>query len=151
SLPVHIAISNRIGKGRLYILGAAWWSAAMLSTRAFVGPATPTIVVLSLFGLAGIGMSAATLVPWALLPSLTDVDELITTERRAGLYAGSMTFVRKSIQALVLAGVGIVLDAIGYMPGAPQSPRTLWWLNNLFTVGPALILVGGAITAIRLK
>ncbi|NMM93096.1 MFS transporter [Bifidobacterium oedipodis] len=62
----------------------------------------------------GISNSGTGYVPWTVYTFIPDVDELITKQRREGLFAGIMTFCRKTTSALAPFLTGIVLEAVGF-------------------------------------
>ncbi|HDP81265.1 MAG TPA: MFS transporter [Spirochaetes bacterium] len=141
-LPVYVFIANKKGKGFAYNIGlAVWFSAMALST--LLTPATPTWAMAAFSFMIGLGMSAGVLMPWAILPSLVDVDELITGKQRAGFCSGAMTLIRKLVQALTLFVFGVLLDLIGYVPKVTQTPDTLFWLKMLFFVAPGACIILG--------
>jgi oligogalacturonide transporter len=113
-------------------------------------PETPIALLIANCVLIGSGMSAGVVIPYQLLPFVADVDELMTTEHRAGTYAGAMTLLRKLIQgAIVLPLMGFLLSAIGYVSHSAdevvrQAPETLNWLRILFVGTPALAALAGA-------
>ncbi len=158
-LPVYVFISNKKGKGFAYIIGLCIWGAGLTLT-AFFTPHTPKSIIIATTTLMGIGLSAGTMVPWAILPSVTDVDELITGKKRAGSYAGAMTFIRKIVNALTIFFIGVMLDLIGYkkpvietMDGItrsinqPQSAETLLYLRFLFFSIPLVLIIAGIFIA----
>lgn len=53
-----------------------------------------------------IGRSMLEFIPWNVFPFIPDVDEMITTKRREGIFASVMTFFRKSSVALATFLVG---------------------------------------------
>ncbi|MBU0927708.1 MAG: MFS transporter [Spirochaetes bacterium] len=119
ALPVYIAIANRKGHAFAYRIGLSIMLVAMAAMYLHT-PETPVVFLVLNCVLAGLGQSAAVLVPFQLLPFVVDVDELITGKKRAGTYAGAMTLIRKLIQgALVLPVLGVILAAIGYLGPVP--------------------------------
>ncbi|EFT95508.1 MFS transporter [Enterococcus faecalis] len=95
------------------------------------------IIFLYIFGLLyNFGLSILQYVPWNVFPLIPDLDEIVTSKRRAGLYAAVMTFVRKSTVAIATIIVGFLLDVGGYTKG--QSIQT-HATQNMIT----FILVGG--------
>lgn len=102
--------------------------------------------------LIGAGLSAGVMIPWAILPSVTDVDELISKKRRAGTYSGAMTLIRKLVQGVIaMPIVGLVLEFIGYSANSLQAKSTLMSFKLFFMLGPIVILVLGIIFATRFK
>ncbi len=149
-LPVYVFIANKKGKGFAYRVGVSIWAIALVSTLLF-DSSTPLQYIVALSVLMGAGMSAGTMIPWAILPSVTDVGELITGKQQAGVYAGAMTFIRKLVQAIVLAVFGGVLGAIGYKAGVVQSPETLERLRLLFALLPPSLMVCGILISLKFK
>lgn len=149
-LPVYVFIANKKGKGFAYRVGVSIWAIALVSSLLF-DSATPLQYIIALSILMGAGMSAGTMIPWAILPSVTDVGELITGKQQAGVYAGAMTFIRKLVQAVVLAVFGIVLQAIGYKANTVQSPETLEYLRLMFALVPSSLMLLGIIISMQFK
>jgi sugar (glycoside-pentoside-hexuronide) transporter len=149
SLPFWMRLARRADKRSVFIAGALWWS-AMLVGIFFYDPAQPRWIVLALAGLSGIGYGVADLMPWAMLGDVIDEDELESRERRDGVYAGFFTFVRKLGGAAGVAVAGIVLDAAGFMRGAPaQEGSALLAIRALATLGPIAFLLGACVLALR--
>ncbi len=160
-LPVYVFISNKKGKGFAYIIGLVIWAIGLALTATFT-PHTPRHFIIAVTSLMGIGLSAGTMVPWAILPSVTDVDELITGNKRAGSYAGAMTFIRKIVNAFTIFLIGLLLDLIGYKKpvieiidgvsrsiNQPQSGTTLLYLRILFFAAPLALIIAGIFIARR--
>ncbi len=151
ALPLYVKLSNTLGKGKAYIVGMVVWMAGLLIVSSFT-PETPLILLIGGVILIGCGLSAGAMIPWAILPSITDVDELITTQKRAGTYAGMMTIFRKLIQAVVIFLVARGLIMIGYDPSkAAMDPSTIQGLRMLFMTFPLFFIVAGIIIASRFK
>jgi oligogalacturonide transporter len=120
-VPVYTYISNRFGHARAFVIGLSLWGAGM-ACIALQGPSTPTGYLVMNIVLIGSGLSAGVIIPYNILPFVTDVDELITRKKRAGTYAGAMTLVRKLVQgALVFPLLGVMLTAIGYRTPGPAA------------------------------
>lgn len=119
-LPFYIMLSNKKGHAFSFKTGMVIWIIAMIC-MVLQTPSTPTIFVILNCILIGAGLGAGVIIPFQLLPFVTDVDELISTRKRAGTYAGAMTLIRKLIQgALVIPVVGILLTAINYLGPLPE-------------------------------
>ncbi|MGH7288230.1 MAG: MFS transporter, partial [Myxococcota bacterium] len=94
SLPIWLAISRRVEKRTLYVMGAASW----IGSQVFLLAATPEWPRLWIFvgaAIGGVGYAAADMIPWSMLGEVVDEDELRSGERREGLYTGTFTFLRK--------------------------------------------------------
>ncbi len=161
ALPLYVMLTNKKGHGRAYMLGLALWAAATVLME-LQKPGSPSYLLILNCVFVGAGMSAGVVIPWTVLPFVTDVDELITTQKRAGTYAGAMTLIRKLIQgALVLPLLGVLLKLIGYtVPTAQQiaaktpvqqAESTLLLIKALFILCPLVLIVLGIIFASRLR
>jgi oligogalacturonide transporter len=141
---LYVFLANRKGKGFTYRVGLVVWSVGMLLAF-FLDRETPVGALLLVCGLMGAGLSAGAMIPWAILPSVIDVDEMITTKSRAGIYSGAMTLVRKLVQGLIAApAIGIALELIGYVEKSPsQSDEVVSGLKLLFFCAPFACLVLG--------
>ena len=71
--------------------------------------------------LAGIGLSAAYLIPWAMLPDTIEYNEVKTGERQEGLFYGFFVFLQKLGLSLGLGISGWVLGAAGYLTPAVEG------------------------------
>jgi GPH family glycoside/pentoside/hexuronide:cation symporter len=143
SLPFWLRVAKRYDKRTIFIFGAAWWIGAQLFV--YLGnPAWPRWSMFVVASLAAIGYAVADLMPWSMLGDVIDEDELVTGERREGVYVGFFTFLRKLGGASAVLLVGVVLDLSGYaagdVPKAPQTPFVLETIRVLTSVAPALFL-----------
>jgi oligogalacturonide transporter len=124
------------------------WGAGLLLVFFIVTPDAPAWLLSAVCVLMGAGLSAGILIPWAMLPTITDVDELITGQQRAGTYSGAMTLFRKLVQGLIaIPAVGLVLQLIGFVSNQAQSPETIQGLRIFFVFGPVAIIVLGVLAA----
>jgi sugar (glycoside-pentoside-hexuronide) transporter len=140
TLPVWLWLAARFDKRTLFAVGALWWI-AMQGALFLLGADDPRWLVLTVVGLAGIGYGVCDLMPWSMLGDAIDEAELGSGERREGIYAGVFTFLRKLGGALGVAVAGFVLDAAGFVRGAPQEDSALLAIRVLTTAAPALFLV----------
>jgi oligogalacturonide transporter len=87
-----------------------------------------------------------------ILPFVIDVDELISGKQRSGVYAGAMTLLRKLVQgALALPAIGFMLQGIGFVPNAQQSPDTLARFFAFFIGVPGTLILLGILAATRFR
>ncbi|WML51250.1 MFS transporter [Neobacillus sp. PS3-12] len=112
-------------------------------------------MVTALYALAfiiGLGRSGLYYIPWNIYPFIPDVDEMVTRQRREGIFAGIMTFVRKSTTALATFIVGVVLSSGGFVSKATtQSPEAIHTLIGVLVVGNIGLLVISFIVATVFK
>jgi sugar (glycoside-pentoside-hexuronide) transporter len=147
-LPGWLWISKRIDKHRAFILGAASWIAVQ-SAIFFLTPETPRWVLFALAALAGIGYAAADVMPWSMLGDVVDEDELLSGERREGLYSGFFTFLRKLGGAGGVALAGLAIDLAGFEAGAAEQPASaLLAIRAVTGIAPACFLALGILFAL---
>jgi oligogalacturonide transporter len=143
-IPFYVRFANRFGKGATYRLGVAIWALGLVLAFFLVRPGMSLPAMMIIAGVIGSGMAAGVLIPWASLPSIIDIDEMISGEQRAGLYSGFMTLIRKLIQgALVVPLIGVILEGIGFQANMEQSAATAEGIRLLFVLGQIGFLVLG--------
>lgn len=124
-----------------------------LGGNLFGGGASPTVLFWLFVPiiLAGLGRGTLNFVPWSVYNYLPDVDEAVTGQRREGIFAGVMTFVRKIAQsgAIVvttsLIGMGGYVSADKAHPGVAvvQSPEAVRAVVLVMVGGPILVMLWG--------
>lgn len=137
-IPIIVAMSGKYGKTRTYIIGIIWWIFAMLALS-FLPSSAHTLGYI-IAALAGLGIAAAHVIPWSILPDVIDQDELETGSRREGTYYGFLVFLQKSGTALALAGIPMVLSLTGYIPHEVQNVNTLNAIRFMIGGVPAILL-----------
>ena len=93
SLPLYVAFSKRTSKSKSYILGLAIWVVAMLFSF-LLNPDNATFWVYVFAAVVGLGTGGIVVMIYAIFPDIPDVDELASGERREGIYAALVTFIR---------------------------------------------------------
>ncbi len=114
------ALSRRLDKRIVYMIGATIWVAVVLALS-FLRPDQAQFVI-PLAVVAGAGVSVAYLVPWAMMPDVIEVDELKTHRRREGIFYGFMVLLQKTGIALGVFLVGRALSAAGYVTPSDAVP-----------------------------
>jgi GPH family glycoside/pentoside/hexuronide:cation symporter len=142
-------VSALLGKKAVFSLGMGIWILAQAGLVMLQPGQMGLLVGLSI--LAGIGVSTAYLVPWAMVPDVIELDELQTGQRREGIFYGFMVLLQKMGLALGLFLVGQLLQWSGFQSTvACQSPpiqpdSALLMVRMLIGPVPTLILVGGLV------
>lgn len=140
------AVSRRIGKKAVYMIGMLFW-VGVQSMLFFLQPAQITLaVVLAL--LAGVGVATAYLIPWSMMPDVMEYDELRTGQRREGIFYGFMVFAQKVGLAIGLFLVGQALELQGFnqnLPPGQQPESALLAIRVMVGPVPTLILICGMI------
>jgi oligogalacturonide transporter len=143
-LPVHFALSKRIGKNGVYALGCGL-TVAGVALMAAVSPLWPQFVMFIPPVIVGAGMSACVSMPWSMYGDVTDVGELAAGVRTEGSFSGIMTFVRKVSSALTVFLVSALIDFFGYVrpvEGVEQAqPEAVLLCIRLIILGAPLVLL----------
>ena len=142
------AFSKRFGKKATYVAGVGLW-ALMHVFMFFMMPGQDVaLYVVAVF--AGLGLGAAYLIPWSMLPDTIEHNEVQTGERQEGLFYGFFIFLQKLALSLGLGLSGIVLGLAGYVTPdivagelqlAQQPPSALLMLRLFVSLVPAAILL----------
>lgn len=143
---VWSAVSRRIGKKAVYLVGSLIWIAVQ-SVLFFVQPEQITLAIV-LAVIAGAGIATAYLVPWSMMPDVIELDELETGQRREGMFYGFMVLLQKLGLALGLFLVGMALQTSGFNEtlNAAQQPESARLAIRLM-VGPVptVVLICGMV------
>ena len=144
-VPFWLWLSKRQNKIRAYILGMAAW--VIVQMLIFTIQPGETSYMLFLAGLAGIGVSAAYILPDSILPDVIEWDELRTGRRQEGIYYGIRTLIRKLTGALIIFVTLQILGWSGYQ--APPDGVTLYQQPEaaLFMIRLMVSFIGAAILA----
>ena len=130
-------LSERWNKGPAYGLGLLIAGLAVAAT--FLLPHEPTPWIYAIAVVAGIGLSAQWVFPWAMVPDVVEVDRLQTGEHRGGMYYGVWGLATKFSEMLGLAASGWVLQLFKYVPNVEQSGDTLLGIRLFFGPIPLIL------------
>ena len=89
----------------------------------------------------GLGLAGMASVQNNIFPDVTDVDEMITGERREGVIATFSTFVKKFVSGFAAFGIGKLLAAFGYdtqLAAAEQTDTAVFGVTISFTLIPMI-------------
>lgn len=101
---------------------------------------------------AGLGRGGINYVPWNTYTYIADVDEVITGQRREGIFAGIMTLTRKASQAGAVMLVGIVMQFSGFVSGqTTQPPAVSHTILMILSFGTVAVLACGFLVSLRFK
>lgn len=136
-------LSGKIGKANTYALGLTIASAALIGV--FLLPEGPTPLVFILAAIAGLGFSSQWVCPHSMIPDVIEYDELMTGERREGVYYGVHATSGKITGALASAACGWGLELGGYLEkleeGQSQPDGAVWAIRIMFALIPAIFLL----------
>jgi GPH family glycoside/pentoside/hexuronide:cation symporter len=147
-LPFWERVSRRLNKRLAYAAGIAFWALVQIALITLT-PGTPLGWILGLCALAGIGVSAAHVLPWSMIPDAIEWDEWQTGERHEGMFYSLVTLAQKIASSTAIPLVLLVLQATGYQPAAAQQPASALTGIRL-AVGPipAVLLAAGILFAL---
>ena len=136
-------LCNKIGKAKTYAIGLAIASTALLV--AFFLPKGQSPIIFVLAAIVGLGFSAQWVCPHSMIPDVIEYDELLTGERREGLFYGINGTAGKVTGALASAVCGWGLEIGKYIevlqPGQVQPDSALLAIRIMFAIIPAIFLL----------
>jgi GPH family glycoside/pentoside/hexuronide:cation symporter len=148
SLPLWDWISKKFNKRLAYIYGIAFWALVQILLIT-VTPESSLFYLMTLCVLAGLGVGAAHVLPWSMIPDAIEVDEFETGERHEGMFYSLVTLASKVANSIAVPLALAVLDFSGYIPNAAAQPQsTITGIRLVVGPIPALLLVGGIVFAI---
>ncbi len=143
AMPVWLRFSRGRDKNTTYLYGCVGWVFGLGCL--FVNqPEWPFAITLIATCFAGVGYSAADMIPWSMVADVADEDEILSGERREGLYVGVFTFLRKLAGAVGVALAFLALDLVGFEPGVENSESVLWVIRGATAFAPALFVIASA-------
>ncbi len=123
ALPLWTWTSRRLNKRLAYIMGLAFLAAVLMALISLT-PATPLYFILFLCVLAGIGVSAAHIIPWSIIPDAIEYGELKTGERHEGTFYSLISLAQKVASSFAIPLGLLVLDRTGYVPNSTTQPAS---------------------------
>lgn len=146
-LPVTLVAGLAIikyGPSRLYVFAYSVMMlclAGLFMVYQFPSANNVTLLVI-LAAVYQVGRCVLEFTPWNVFPFIPDIDEMITRQRREGLFAAVMTFSRKTTVAIATFAVGVLLQVGGVVKGsAEQPPEAVHMIAMLLFVGTAGLLL----------
>lgn len=101
---------------------------------------------------AGLARGGMYSIPWNTYTFIADVDEVLTQQRREGIFAGFMNLLRKTCQALSMFAIGIALQYSGFLSGAKAQPQSAINMIIVIMVAvPTLLTLWGIYSAYQFK
>ena len=103
----------------------------------------PVLLFSAAFLFMGIARAGLYYIPWNIYSFIPDIDEMVTRQRREGIFAGVMVLTRKSSVAIAIFIIGVVLQESGFAKGNGAQPDSAITAIVLLMVG-----VTGALLAV---
>jgi GPH family glycoside/pentoside/hexuronide:cation symporter len=153
-MPFWVFLIKKLGKNVAYAIGMAIIAAVCLLI-AFLGDILGMwTFVMPMMVVVGLGLSAANVCPWSIIPDTVEYDYLNTGERREGIFYGLWTFTSKTGQAIAVQIMGIVLDLFHYVRPVNneaimnQPPEALFGMKFLLGPVTAFFFVAASIAVL---
>ncbi|NWG34776.1 MAG: MFS transporter [Chloroflexi bacterium] len=131
-VPFWLWVSKVRNKREAYMLGMTFW--VSVTILIFTVQPGQTTYLLLIAALAGIGVSAAYVLPDAIFADVIEWDELRTRRRQEGIFYGIRTLIRKLTGALVIFVTLQLLGWSGYVSppeGAVQFAQSVSALQTI--------------------
>jgi GPH family glycoside/pentoside/hexuronide:cation symporter len=147
-LPFWERLSRRWNKRLAYGAGIAFWAVVQVVLIS-LNPGSGMPLILGLCVLAGVGVSAAHVLPWSIIPDAIEWDEWQTGVRHEGMFYSLVTLAQKVASSIAIPLILLILQATGYKPGAVAQPASAL-LGIRLAIGPipAVLLCAGILFAI---
>jgi Na+/melibiose symporter-like transporter len=146
-MPLWVALSARIGKGRAWLIGMGLSIAAFIWAFSLGPGSVAAFMVICI--LSGLGLGADLALPPSLLADVIDDDEQRGLGRNEGAYFGLWNLVTKLNLALA-AGIALpLLGWVGYQPGALNTASSLTWLAAIYALLPCLLKAVAVVALLR--
>ena len=146
STPLWVWLAGRFSKGRV-------WFSAMLCTGlgftamfwvTFLDQPGQLILMPIVTLIVGAAAGCGSILSSSVLSDIIDYDEVETGERREGAYFACWNFTIKFSVGFMALLVGVLLDFVGYVPGAEQSFSVVLAIMILYCLFPATAHFVGA-------
>jgi len=153
AVAVFIPMCLRLHPAPSYRIAVSLYATAVLSFLAlYLLQPLPTWWTFVPVMIAGLGRGGLNYIPWNTYNYMADVDEIVTGRRREGAFAGVMTFIRKTSQAAAVMGVGMLLQAGGFVSKqTTQSPDAIRTILLVMTLGTLTLLAIGWVVSLRFR
>lgn len=104
------------------------------------------------FILLGFARAGLYYIPWNIYSFIPDIDEMVTRQRREGIFAGVMVLTRKSTVAIAILIIGMVLEESGFVKGGGMQPDSaVSAILGLMVFATAALLLVSFITTYRFR
>ena len=149
ALPFWEWTSRKLNKRLAYAAGIAFWAVVQV-VLINLNASSPLILILFLCGLAGIGVGAAHVLPWSIIPDAIEWDEYQTGERHEGMFYSLVTLMQKIASSIAIPLTAVFLDLTQYVPNSATQPASaLLGIRILVGPIPAVLLIIGIIFALK--
>lgn len=124
ALPFWERVSRRLNKRLAYIIGISFWAVVQLFLISLT-PSSSLELLLFMCVMAGIGVGAAHILPWSIMPDAIEWGEWHTGERHEGVFYSLITFLQKVASSIAVPMALFMLDFTGYIPNSASQPDSV--------------------------
>jgi GPH family glycoside/pentoside/hexuronide:cation symporter len=147
TLPLWQIAAKRWDKRLAYIGGIAFWVVVQLLIVT-LKPDSNLVWSLILCSLAGVGVGAAHVLTWSIIPDAVEWDEWQTGERHEGMFYSLITLLKKVSSSIAIPLVLLVLELTNYQSNAVAQPASaLMGIRIAIGIIPVLMLLIGIMFA----
>lgn len=137
-------VTVRVSPGRAFRIVAALFMVSIVGYLVVYGFGAGIIALYVVSAIAGLGRGGINFIPWNNYTFVPDVDEIVSGDRREGVFAGFMSFLRKASQAMAIFLVGVILQENHFVSGVKeQPPEALGAIVIVLVTVPLLFLLIG--------
>jgi glycoside/pentoside/hexuronide:cation symporter, GPH family len=148
SLPFWVWASKHWDKRIAYVIGMVFFSVTMIA-MIMLNPSWSPVWIYILAGLAGIGVGAMDVLPWAMIPDAIEWDELKTGKRHEGMFYSLVTLFGKIDGSIAVPLMLLVMGWTGFIPNAAVQPTSAMLAIRLMTgLAPSIFLCLGILFAL---
>ena len=149
ALPFWEYASRKMNKRLAYAYGVGFWAVVQVVLIS-VGASVSLPIIIILCVMAGIGVGAAHVLPWSIIPDAIEWDEYQTGERHEGMFYSLITLMQKVASSMAIPLVGVLLEVTNYQPNASEQPLSaVTGIRMLVGPIPAVLLTVGIIFALK--
>jgi GPH family glycoside/pentoside/hexuronide:cation symporter len=149
ALPFWEYVSRKMNKRMAYAFGIGFWAVVQI-ILIIVGPSVSAGLVYFLCVMAGIGVGAAHVLPWSIIPDAIEWDEYQTGERHEGIFYSLITLMQKVASSIAIPLVGVLLSVTHYQANSSVQPASaVLGIRMLVGPIPAVFLTIGIIFALK--
>ncbi|HEX8990418.1 MAG TPA: MFS transporter [Anaerolineales bacterium] len=148
SLPFWVWSSKHWDKRVAYVIGMIFFSVVMFAMIS-ISPTWSPVLIYILAGLAGIGVGAMNVLPWAIIPDAIEYDELKTGKRHEGTFYSLVTLIGKIDGSIAVPLMLLVLGWSGFKANAVTQPASaILSIRMMTALAPAIFLCLGILFSV---
>ena len=149
--PINYMLSINMNKQTPAKIELPFIIASLLLSFA-VKPGGSKVTLIAVYILYNLGIAGVNSVTGNIFPDVTDVDEMISGERREGKIATFSTLIKKLVSGLAASATGAILAAFGFNANsAVNSAKALFGVRFTYAILPIFFITLSIIAVYRYK